>query len=167
MKDMEKMLMAKDNKQDGKMSPEDMQAKMDVLHELLQMAHEAMGGKVKHGMDEMQKVSVMAPDKQSLEKGLDKAKEIAASGHMGMLEPDDVTGNHEDDESESDEEKSEPLLGDKSKNPDEESDKEGSAEEESHESPQEEAKEEEEMGLFSKKPSKEMPKKKKLFSMED
>lgn len=157
MKDMEKMLMGKP-KQEGKMSPEDMQAKIEVLHELLKMAHEAMGGKVKHGMDEMQKVSVMAPDHKSLEAGLDKAKELMGEGGM---EPDDAMGNHMEQEETPDEEKAEMLEG--SSNPDNESD-EGSPKEEASESPKEE---EEEQSLFSKKPSKEMPKKKKLFSMED
>lgn len=167
MKDgMEKMLMAKSGKQDGKMSPEDVKAKMEVLHELLQMAQHAMGGKVKHGMDEMQKVSVMAPDHKSLEAGLDKAKELMGHGEMGKMEtsePDDSVGNHEDDESISAEEKAESLMG--SGSPEAETDDgPDNAAEEAAESPQEE---EEEQNLFSKKPSKEMPKKKKLFSMED
>jgi hypothetical protein len=76
MKDLEKMLMSKKDK--GEMSEQEMQAKMEVLQELLQMAQEAMGSKVKGGLDEMQKVSVMAPDKESLTKGLDLAKEVAA-----------------------------------------------------------------------------------------
>lgn len=77
MKDLEKMLMSKKDK--GEMSKEDIQAKMDVLMELMQMAREAMGSKVKSGMDEMNKVSVMAPDKEGLEEGLDKAKELMQS----------------------------------------------------------------------------------------
>lgn len=162
MKDgMEKMLMAKSGKQDGKMSSEDIQAKMEVLHELLKMAHDAMGQHVKGGMDAMQKVSVMAPDHKSLEAGLDKAKELMGKG----MEPDDAMGNHMEEEESPDEEKAEMLEG--SGNPDEESDKEGSPQEEASESPKEEMKEKEEQSLFSKKPSKEMPKKKKLFSMED
>lgn len=73
LKDMEK-LMAK--KGENKMSPEDLAAKMDVLKELLEMASAAMGSKVKDGMDEMRKVSVMAPDKESLAEGLDLAKDM-------------------------------------------------------------------------------------------
>ena len=75
MKDLEKMLMSKKSK--GSMDEKETQAKMDVLHELLQMAQEAMGSKVKGGMDEMKKVSVMAPDTESLTKGLDMAKHVA------------------------------------------------------------------------------------------
>jgi len=75
VKDLEKMLMSKKDK--GAMSEKSMQAKMEVLQELLQMAQEAMGSKVKGGMDEMQKVSVMAPDQEGLKKGLEIAEEIA------------------------------------------------------------------------------------------
>lgn len=64
-------------KPEGKMDKASVQAKMDVIQELLEMAQEAMAGKVKGGMDEMQKVSVMAPDKESLSEGLDMAKMIA------------------------------------------------------------------------------------------
>lgn len=167
MKDgMEKMLMAKGGKQDGKMSSEDVRAKMEVLHELLKMAHDAMGQHVKGGMDAMQKVSVMAPDHKSLEAGLEKAKELASKDHMGM-EPDDAMGNHMEEEESPDEEKAEMLEGSGNPTSGEESDEEGSPKEEASESPKEEMKEEEEQSLFSKKPSKEMPKKKKLFSMED
>lgn len=75
MDEMMKQLMAKKGAS-GKMSPEDMQAKMDVIKELLEMAQSAMAGKVKGGMDEMQKVSIMAPDQESLTEGLDAAKDI-------------------------------------------------------------------------------------------
>lgn len=51
------------------------QAKMDVLHELRQMAMEMMGEKVRGKMPhEMHGVEVMAPDQEGLEKGLDMAK---------------------------------------------------------------------------------------------
>lgn len=79
MDEMMKQLMAKKGASD-KMSPEDAQAKLDVIKELLEMASSAMAGKVKGGMDEMQKVSVMAPDQDSLLAGLDKAKDIASDG---------------------------------------------------------------------------------------
>lgn len=75
--EMMKMLADKAGKSES-MSPEAVQAKQDVLKELLQMAMEAMGDKVKGGMDEMQKVSVMAPNKEDLTQGLDKAKDLLA-----------------------------------------------------------------------------------------
>jgi succinate dehydrogenase/fumarate reductase flavoprotein subunit len=77
MKDLEKLLMKKSAS--GKMSAEEVQAKMDVLEELLEMAQSEMGGRVKHGMDSMKKVSVIAPDQEGLEKGLEKAKELVES----------------------------------------------------------------------------------------
>ncbi len=63
----------------SKLSPQEIQAKMDVIKELMQEMVEAMGGDVKSGMDEMgalKKVTVAAPDAESLEEGLDVAKEI-------------------------------------------------------------------------------------------
>lgn len=74
MKDLEKMLMKK--KDSGKLSEEAIKAKMEVLMELLEMATSAEGSNVKAGMDEMQKVSVMAPDKEALLEGLDKAEDV-------------------------------------------------------------------------------------------
>lgn len=71
---MKKMLMKK--KDSSQMSDEAKEAKMEVLMELLQMAQDAMGSQVKSGMDEMQKVSVMAPDKESLSEGLEMAQEV-------------------------------------------------------------------------------------------
>jgi hypothetical protein len=49
-------------------------AKMDVLKELFNLASGSMGEHVKDGL---QKVSVMAKDKEGLMKGLEKAKELA------------------------------------------------------------------------------------------
>lgn len=50
MKDLEKML-AKPTK--GEMSKEEIQAKLDVLMEMLEMIQSEVGGSVKSGMDEM------------------------------------------------------------------------------------------------------------------
>lgn len=74
MKDMMKLM---DKKGGQEMSEQEVQAKMDVVQELLQMAQEAMGSRVKHDMDEMQKVSVAAPDKESLLEGLEMAQDVA------------------------------------------------------------------------------------------
>ena len=84
MKDLEKMLMSKKDK--SKMSEQEVQAKMDVLMELMEMAKEALGSKVKSGMDEMQKVSVSAPDKEGLEEGLEKAQELVEKSPDMMME---------------------------------------------------------------------------------
>lgn len=68
------------------MSKMDIDAKKDVLKELMQMAMEELRGKNKHGMDEvmkMKKVSVMAPSKEGIEQGLDKAKDVVADMPMG------------------------------------------------------------------------------------
>jgi hypothetical protein len=140
MKDLEK-LMAK--KPEGKMDKAAVQAKMDVIQELLEMAQEAMAGRVKGGMDEMQKVSVMAPDKESLSEGLDMAQMLAG------------------DESEDEEESSDEMP--------EASSEESSESEESPmmsiEAAQDE--EDEEVSPFMKKSADMKKSGKKLFSMSD
>ena len=56
MKDLEKALMSdKEKKPKSEMSKQDVQAKMDVLMEMLEMLHSDMGGSVKSGMDELSK----------------------------------------------------------------------------------------------------------------
>lgn len=62
-------LLAKKGK---KISPAEQKAKGDVLSDLHGQASDAMGDKLM----QMKKVSVMSPDKQGLEEGLDKAKEL-------------------------------------------------------------------------------------------
>lgn len=106
MKDMlEKMMMKSSSKaKDGEMTDMEKQAKMDVLKELLGIAHGEMGSRVKSGMDEMQKVTVAAPDKESLLKGLDKAKELTSNEKMAkMMMPETETEATEDDKEESSE----------------------------------------------------------------
>jgi hypothetical protein len=71
MKDMEKMLgkKPKENNEDKK------NAKLGALKELRNSMSEMMQGDLKGRMN---KVTVAAPDKESLEQGLDKAKEIVS-----------------------------------------------------------------------------------------
>lgn len=105
MKDLEKMLMKK--KSSGEMSKEEIQAKMEVLQELMEMCQQKMGSDVKNGMDEMQKVTVAAPDQESLLEGLEKAHEIAENPAVEALaetsdkEDEDDTDDLEDDEDDS------------------------------------------------------------------
>ena len=56
----------------NKKSPIELKAKSSALEKILGDAEGEMGGK----LDKMKKVTVAAPDKSGLEKGLDKAKEI-------------------------------------------------------------------------------------------
>ena len=60
-------------------------AKMQVLHELRNMAMGMMGDKVKGKMPghEMHSVEVDAPDKEGLSKGLDLAQALTKKGPMG------------------------------------------------------------------------------------
>jgi hypothetical protein len=148
MKELEQLMAGK--KSGDKMSEQEIQAKMDVVQELLHMAQAAMGSKVKGGMDEMQKVSVAAPDKESLLMGLDKAKDLADKDPMEAMEDPaeeaKETPEEEKSEMESGEEKPEEMM-----------------------MMPEVKEDEEEMSPFMKKASmeKSMPKKKKLFSMMD
>lgn len=62
----------------------DVQAKVDVLKELLEVAKDEMRGRNRKGMEDMmgqkmQKVAVMAPDEEGLKEGLEKAEEIVES----------------------------------------------------------------------------------------
>lgn len=66
----------KDSADKKSMSPAQRQAKMDVLKELMDMAQDEMGKKVKTGMDELHKVTVAAPDAESLTEGLKIAENI-------------------------------------------------------------------------------------------
>lgn len=82
MKDLEK-LMSKSGK--SEMSEDAKKAKMEVIMELMEMAKEMMADGVHKGMTEIKspkeikEVSVMAPDQESLEEGLDVAKDIVES----------------------------------------------------------------------------------------
>lgn len=110
MKNIEEMLMQKKDK--SSMSKEEIQAKMEVLQELMDMCKDKMGQSVKSGMDEMNKVTVAAPDKESLAMGLDKAKMIAEDPKMlEMMEDKAESPEHEASETPSEEkvEESSPM----------------------------------------------------------
>lgn len=88
-----------------KMSPEEIQAKMETVMELLTMAQEAMGDQVKGGMQEMMKpevasVEVSAADPEDLEEGLETAQDLVAGDDEEM--PEAVASTEE--ESDEDEE---------------------------------------------------------------
>lgn len=108
MKDLEKMLMKLKDKKEGDIDPREMQAKEDVLQELLNMAHEAMGSKLKNGMDEMQKVTVAAKDPEALQEGLAKAQEMVGE----MPESHELTDDESEEtkEEQQEEEQDEPSM---------------------------------------------------------
>lgn len=74
------------------------QAKMKMLQDLKKMATGMMGEDLKGKMDGMKKVSVMANDKDGLEKGLDKAKEMM----RGMPEMDKMAHEEGSEDMETD-----------------------------------------------------------------
>lgn len=100
---LEKLMMDKmgDSK---KMNPKEIQAKLDVLKELFEMAHSKAGEGVADGM---QKLTVMAPDKEGLMEGVEKAEEMMKSDYPekmeDMMEDDDSSMPYDEDDDEDDE----------------------------------------------------------------
>lgn len=94
MKDLEKMLMVK-KPDDSKMSKQAIQAKMEMLEELMESCQHEMGKRTKSGMDEMQKITVAAPDKKSLAAGLEKAQEITEELPMEEMSEDESPSEEE------------------------------------------------------------------------
>ena len=101
MKDLKELMMMMEDKMEGDDSPmssEREQAKMDVLKELIQMADEQESMGIKDGL---QKVTVAAPDQESLVEGLDKAEDIVENMPEmmeGMMEDDDDEDEEDDEE---------------------------------------------------------------------
>jgi hypothetical protein len=89
MKGMEKLL----SKEEGQMSDVEKRAKMKALAEIKAFIMEQMGSELEMPQ-EMQKVSVMAGDKDGLMEGLDKAEDLLEQmpekpGMEGMSEEED------------------------------------------------------------------------------
>ena|ERR1700722_55600 len=78
--------MKEDKKKKSEMSDLEKHARMSVLKDARDMAAGAMGQRL-HGL---KKVSVMAPDKEGLSKGLDKAKELIGSSEDDLYEPSEM-----------------------------------------------------------------------------
>lgn len=73
------------------MMPHEKKAKMSVLEELQKQAADAMGGK----LDGVKKVSVMAPSKEGMKEGLEKAEEILEGMPEGESEMPEMEEEHE------------------------------------------------------------------------
>jgi hypothetical protein len=78
--------MKEDKKKKSEMSDLEKHAKMSVLKDARDMAASAMGQKL-HGL---KKVSVMAPDREGLAKGLHKAQELLGSSEDDLHEPEEM-----------------------------------------------------------------------------
>ncbi len=94
------------------MSKMDVEAKKDVLKELLEMAMEEMRGANKRGLDEamsMKKVSVMAPDKEGLKQGLEKAEEVIEGEESPVDEEEEMEEPEMSEDELSDDEKKDLL----------------------------------------------------------
>lgn len=83
---MEKMLAKLVEKKKKKLAPHEMHAKMMALDGLKGEAEKVMQDDVK-GLPKLKKVSVMAPNDEDLEEGLDTAKELLSGGED---EPEDM-----------------------------------------------------------------------------
>lgn len=89
---MDELLKKLATKGQPKMSEQEVQAKMEVVKELLEMAQSAMADGVKGDMDSMmapKSVEVSAPDKESLSEGLDMAKDLIESKEADASKDDD------------------------------------------------------------------------------
>lgn len=96
MKDLLKALMM-DKMESDEMDPRMVEAKLEVLKELLGMANESAGKDIASGM---QKLTVMAPDKEGLMEGMEKAEEVVENVDEEMMPEDMVKKLSEDDEDE-------------------------------------------------------------------
>lgn len=77
MKDMKELLKKLSSKDEGgEMSENDIQAKMDVLKELLGMASKEAGSDI---VGRLKKVTVAAPDDKGIKQGLKKASQMIDS----------------------------------------------------------------------------------------
>ena len=92
-----KMLKAMMQDGDDSMMKSKLKAKMDVLKELMDMADESETAGL---MDDMQKVTVAAPDKEGLMEGLEKAEEVMEGDMMPEPMMDDEEDEDEEDEAE-------------------------------------------------------------------
>lgn len=103
MKNIMKLL--EEKKDEKEMSEKDIQAKKEVLKELINMAIGAAGKKFGSDMEEMQKVTVASPNKEGLVEGLEKAKELTKE--MPEMVEEEVS---EDEEELEDDEMSEEEM---------------------------------------------------------
>lgn len=109
---MEQLMEMLSEKKEGKKGSDerDLQAKMDVLDELRQIAEDQMGEEM---LDGMKSVKVMAKDEEGLKSGLEKAQDLVGDmDEMSDMEKDVMDGMSledmmEDDEEEEDEEEEE------------------------------------------------------------
>jgi hypothetical protein len=91
MKEKFKELLLKKKAEGKTLNPEQAEMKMKLLEELMGIAEEGMGEKLKG----MKKVTVAAPDKEGLEKGLEKAQEVIENS-------EELEEESEDEESDED-----------------------------------------------------------------
>jgi hypothetical protein len=105
MKD--KLMQMMSEEKPSAMGEKDIQAKRDILKELLAECDMEMKGRAGRGLDEVKKmkVSVMADDPKSLKQGLEKAEELTEEIPEEMLE-----GEKDQDEVALDDSKKEDIL---------------------------------------------------------
>lgn len=91
MKEMLKKLMEKKGTSD--MSPEYKNSKKEMLMQLMK----EMDGMMAEPMKNMKKVTVASPDKEGLEEGLDKAKEILSDKNEEMPDMEEESEDENED----------------------------------------------------------------------
>ncbi len=92
--------MKKDNEQEP-MKDEHYDAKMAILEQLRELAHELMNDKYGDKMKGMREVSVQAPNKEGLTKGLNMAQQLVGDHEEGP--PEEEASESPEEESSEDE----------------------------------------------------------------
>lgn len=87
---LEKMLMSGEKPQVVPSGEAGLKAKIEALKEMLMSLEAEIGGGIKNEMDGMKKVSVMAPDEESLEEGLEMASKLAANKSGPMVDDSEM-----------------------------------------------------------------------------
>ena len=105
MKDLKEMLGSMDHEEHENMPKDKKEMKIMMLEALREAMDDLMSGDMKESnpmekMGEMQKVTVAAPDEESLKKGLEKAEEIVGKMPTEMEEregEEDIDDDMDDD----------------------------------------------------------------------
>lgn len=103
MKDMKELMkMLSDKEESSEMSDNDIEAKMDVLKELLKLASGHAGQDI---VGKLKKVTVAAPDDKGLKEGLKKAGEMMGAEdevEESINPADNMKSEYDEDEEEDD-----------------------------------------------------------------
>ncbi len=93
---LQKMLLSDEKPQMGSDKPS-LEAKLAAMQQIIDALRAEVTGKAKGDLAGLQKVEVMAPDKEGLKEGLDLAAEMAAEKGGSLMDESDMTGAEEEE----------------------------------------------------------------------